>query len=221
MVEKIDKIDIEKIKTILKQMPTLWIGKDAILEMKNENFNQWRQMEWIGFYFEFLCQKYFKKMMEFHKVKYGNVTFDGFFKIPFDFKAHALNTETHQVIINDTEATIKAIKDYGFVIVIMALGEVEYNDVQRTFQKWHEELKGGKSRYELERIKRGAISRLRKCKFDLKEIMLIKIDNSTLKKCGSFQKDFRNADGSPRRSKVLLNLEELDENEVIEKIGFE
>jgi hypothetical protein len=178
-------------------------------------------MEWIGFYFEFLCQKYLKNVMEFHKIKYGNVKFDGFFKVPFDFKAHALNTESHQVIINDTEATIKAIEEYGFVIVIMALGEVEYNDVKRTFQKWHEELKGGKSDYELERIKRGAISRLRKCEFDLKEIMLIKIDKSTLKKCGSFQKDFRNANGSARRSKVLLDLEDLNKNEVIRRIAFE
>ncbi len=165
--------------------------------------------KWNGFYFEFLCQKYFEKIMKFHKIIYGNVKFDGFYIVPFDFKAHALNTETHQVIINDTEATMKAIKEYGCVMVIMALGEVKYNDVARTFQKWHEEIKGGKSDYELERIKRGALSRLRKCEFDLKEIMLIKIDNKTLKKCGSFQKNFRNSDGSPRRSKVLLDLEKL------------
>lgn len=216
-----EKEDIEKIVDILKEMPTLWNGRKAILEMKKAKFNQWKQMEWIGFYFEFLCQKYFKDIMEFHKIKYGNVKFDGFYKVPFDFKAHAINTESHQVIINDTEATIKAIEEYGFVIVIMALGEVEYNDVERTFQKWHENLKGGKSNYELERIKRGAISRLRKCEFDLKEIMLIKIDKSTLEKCGSFKKDFRNADGSPRRSKVLLNLEELNDEEVIRRIAFE
>lgn len=30
-------------------------------------------------------------------------------------------------------------------------------------------------------------------------------------KCGSFQTDFRNSDGKPRRSKVLINLEEIDE----------
>jgi len=31
-----------------------------------------------------------------------------------------------------------------------------------------------------------------------------------LVKCGSFQEDFRNADGSPRRAKVLLDLEKID-----------
>ncbi|MEM0492367.1 MAG: hypothetical protein QXS02_00180 [Candidatus Thermoplasmatota archaeon] len=91
------------------------------------------------------------------------------------------------------------------------MGEVEYNDEQRSFQKWHEELKGGKSDYEIERIKRGAWSRLRKVSFDLKQISFIRIDDDVLVKCGSFQRDFRNANGTPRREKVLLDLEKLDE----------
>ena len=44
--------------------------------MKENNFNQWRQMEWIGFYFEYLCQKYLKDIMEFHKIKYGRTSFE-------------------------------------------------------------------------------------------------------------------------------------------------
>lgn len=204
-----------------KDLPRIWNGKKAILEMKDENYNHWKQMEWIGFYFEFLCQKYLKEIMKFYKIKYGKTSFDGFLDVPFDFKAHAINTESHQVIINDTEATIKAIERYGCVVAIMALGEVEYNDEERTFQKWHEKLKGGKSRYELERIKRGAMSRLRKVEFNLKEIIFIKINKGTLERSGSFQKNFRNADGSPRRSKVLLNLENLNDKEIISRITFE
>ena len=115
-----EKLDIERLVNILKQMPKKWNGRTSIVEMKEANFNQWKQMEWIGFYFEFLCQKYLKDIMKFHKIKYGNVKFDGFFKVPFDFKAHAINTESHQVIINDTKSTMKAIEEYGFVIVIMA-----------------------------------------------------------------------------------------------------
>jgi len=197
-----------------------WEGKEAIKQMKKQNYPHWKQMEWIGFYFEFLCQTIFNDLMEYHKIKYGNTSFDGFLEVPFDFKAHALNTESHQVIINDTEATVKAIDKYGCVVVIMALGEVKYNDEDRTFQKWHESLKGGKSKYELERIRRGALSRLRKVEFDLKEIMFIKINKRTLEKSGSFQKNFRNADGSLRRSKVLLDLERLDDEEVLHRIEF-
>lgn len=216
----IKKESIEKISDILKKLPKKWNGKEAILEMKKNNFNQWKQMEWIGFYFEYLCQEYLKEIMKFHKIKYGNTSFDGFLEVPFDFKSHAINTESHKVIINDTEATIKAIKEYDYVIVIMALGEVKYNDKNRTFQKWHEKIKGGKSNYELKRIERGALSRLRKTEFNLKEIMFIKINKETLEKCGSFQKDFRNANGKLRRSKVLLDLEKLNEDEILDKLEF-
>ncbi len=72
---------------------------------------------------------------------------------------------------------------------------------------------------ELERIKRGAWSRLRKVEFRLEQISFIKIDDEVLVKCGSFQRDFRNANGRPRREKVLLDLEKLDE-EIIYFLDF-
>ena len=150
---------------------------------------------------------------------YNNVSFDGVKNIPWDFKAHAINTSSHQIIVNDSEATAQAIKDYCEVGLILALGEVIYNDVKKTFQKWHEKLKGGKSKFEMARIERGAWSRLRKVSFKLKQISFIKITDETLIKCGSFQTDFRNSDGSPRKAKVLIDLEKLDK-EIIDVIEF-
>jgi hypothetical protein len=202
-----------------KNIPTLWDGRKAILEMKDAGFNQWRQMEWMGFYFQFLCEKLLRNTVKILGPKYGNVRFDGFKEIPWDFKAHAINTSSHQVIVNDSEATANAIKDYGCVGLILAMGEVEYNDDQRVFQRWHEELKGGLSDYSLERIERGAWSRLRKVEVKLEQISFIKIDDAVLIKSGSFQRDFRNAGGQPRREKVLLDLEKLDE-EIIYFMDF-
>lgn len=193
------------------EIPTHWDGRTAILEMKEAGYKHWRQMEWIGWYFQFLCEKLLKDYLKIPGPRYGHVEFDGFREIPWDFKAHAINTSSHKIIVNDSEATSKGIEEFGSVGLILAMGEVKYNDDERNFQKWHEELKGGKSKYELERIKRGARSRLRKVEFNLKQISFIKIDDDVLVKCGSFQRDFRNADGNPRREKVLLDLEKLDE----------
>lgn len=195
----------------LKKIPKIWDGKGAILEMKESGYPHWKQMEWSGFYFQFLCEKRLSDIMEIPGPKYGNVRFDAFRDILWDFKAHAMNTSSHQIIVNDSEAIASGIKDYGAVGLILALGKVFYNDEDRTFQRWHEALKGGLSDYSLERIKRGAWSRLRKVSFELQQISFIKITDKTLVKCGSFQEDFRNANGSPRRAKVLLNLEEIDE----------
>ncbi|HAF07114.1 MAG: hypothetical protein QME48_07140 [bacterium] len=101
-----------------------------------------------------------------------------------------MNTSRHQIIVNDSEATANGIKDYGMVGLILALGKVLYNYEDRTFQRWHEELKGGLSNYSFERIKRGAWSRLRKISFDLQQISFLKITDDTLVKSGSFQRDF-------------------------------
>jgi len=129
------------------------------------------------------------------------------------------DTDGVKIIVNDSEATAQAIKDYCEVGLILALGEVIYNDVKKTFQKWHEKLKGGKSKFEMARIERGAWSRLRKVSFKLKQISFIKITDETLIKCGLFQTDFRNSDGSPRKAKVLIDLEKLDK-EIIDMIEF-
>jgi hypothetical protein len=209
----------KNISEVLKNLPTFWDGKEAILEMKEAGFTHWKQMEWIGWYFQFLCEKFLKNIIQILGPKFRNARFDGFLKIPWDFKAHAINTSSHQIIVNDSEAIAKGIENFGSVGLILAMGKVEYNDEERTFQKWHEELKGGKSKYELERIKRGAWSRLRKTKFILKQISFIRIDDNVLVKCGSFQRDFRNSNGRPRREKVLLDLEKLNE-EIIYFLDF-
>lgn len=192
---------------LAKSLPKYWDGKQCILEMKNAHNRQWKQMEWPGFFFQYCCETYLSSIMRIPGPKYGRSEFDGLFNIPWDFKAHAINTSSHNIIVNDREAIENGIEEYGSVGLILALGAVTYNDVSRAFQKWHQELKGGQSDYELERVSRGAWSRLRKSHFDLKQISFIELTAKTLSNCGSFQRNFRNADGSLRREKVLIDLE--------------
>ncbi len=71
----------------------------------------------------------------------------------------------------------------------------------------------------LKESKEDAWSRLRKVEFNLVQISFIKIDDEVLIHCGSFQRDFRNSNGRPRREKVLLDLEKLDE-EIVYFIDF-
>ena len=195
-------------------VPKVWDGHRSILEMKTAGFTHWKQMEWPGFFFQFLCETRLSEFMKIPGPRFGRTGFDGLYNLPWDFKAHAMNTSSHKIIVNDSEAIGNAIGEYGEVGLVLALGKVVYNDEKRTFQKWHEVLKGGKSRYEMERIARGAWSRLRKVSFTLEQISFIRLTDDTLVKCGSFQSDFRNSNGRPRRAKVLIDLEKLDEETV-------
>lgn len=60
----------------------------------------------------------------------------------------AIKSDDHKCILNDCGAIDATIKKYGEHGVLIALCDVEYNDVNRTFQKWHSKLKGGLSAYE-------------------------------------------------------------------------
>ena len=53
--------------------------------------------------------------------------------------------ESSSVIVNDKLATAKAIKQFGGAGLILAAGNATYNDKDRSFQIWHQELKGGLS----------------------------------------------------------------------------
>lgn len=215
----ISKTLIEKLSELLAEVPAQWNGRKAILEMKSAGYPHWKQMEWIGFYFQFLCDTKLSSIMEIPGPKYGRVEFDGFSEIPWDFKVHpeknANGQENKSVIVNDRLATAQAIEKFGGAGLILAIGEAVYNDQDRSFQIWHQELKGGLSKYEEERISRKAPSRLRKTAFKLTEIDLILLDDAMVKQLSSFQEGFRNSDGSPRNAKVLLDLDNIKPAKVI------
>jgi len=146
---------------------------------------------WIGFYFEFLCKKVLSGILEIPCTKkYGNVEFDGFLEFPWDFKAHATQSSKN-IIINDSEAISNAVRDFGHIGIIIATGPVVYDNESRDFKKWHDELKGGKSDYEIKRITRGARSRIRKRSMEISKMVFVKINDELLVKSGSFQENFR------------------------------
>ena len=194
--------------SVIKKMPRYWDGKKLILEMKENNGRNWRQMEWIGWYFEYWCNKNLKGIMEMpHSKKYGNVSFDGYLKIPWDFKAHVTQSGD-KIIVNDHQAIKKAIKDFGCVGLIIVTGPVVYDESQE-FKKWHDEQKGKITDYVLKNIERGAPSRRRKVSMKISKISFVKLDDDCLKKYSSIHNQGRNSDGKPREPKVLLDLTKI------------
>ena len=143
-----------------------------------------------------------------------------FVKFSWDFKAHAANTTRHDVITNDVEAIKSTLDDYGYYGIILAIGEVEYNDEQRTFKKWHDELKERISKYEINRINRGAMSRRRKTEFILSEIHFICLDIQTLDQCSSIYQQGRNSNGRPRPPKFNLNVQKIPDSALAATVEF-
>jgi len=99
-----------------------------------------------------------------------------------------------------------------------ALCDVEYNDVNRTFQTWHSELKGGLSAYEKERRTRTEVSRYRKTHAVLTEILFLRLDRGSVSRMGEM-KQGRNSNAAPRPPKYMLDLEDVD-GLLVDRLSF-
>jgi len=201
--------DIETAKPIIADFPTDWAGKKTVLEMKAADF-QWRQMEWWAFYFEHLFFDRASPEFECPGDKLGRVTIDSRRSINWDLKAKAIKSDNHRTILNDCGAIDAAIAKDGAYGAIIGLCDVVYNDEDRSFQRWHQELKGGKSQYEIERESRKATSRYRKTHANLVEVMFITITQETLPQVDVMNQG-RNSNGKPRPPKYMVNLERCDD----------
>ncbi len=203
------------IRKVLKtKIPKMWDGRNCIIELKEANYN-WRQMEWIGWYFEDKARSVLINTIggEVGPI-YGNTSFDYKKHYVWDFKTHPVNSSSHPwAIMNDCEAIQSCIQENRGMGFIIALGKAIYNDDNQSFKLWHDALKGGKSKYEQERIKRGAPSRKRKTSFELNNYLVLFFQNMDQiekaindKWMGYAQKGWRNADGSLRRAKYKINI---------------
>jgi len=179
-----------------------WDGKNCIEQMRRQNF-QWRQLEWIGFYGEMVARDILVKLCEIPGKKYGNVIFDAFSLINWDIKVHP-NSQS-SAILNDKEVMDLSIEKYGFHGLIMICVDCEYDDDAGSFKRWHDELKGGVSNYEVDRVARGAKSRRRKTSAFVTNISMVVFDENNLSQLGSAQKNWRNSDGSARREKYQIS----------------
>ena len=199
----------EIFEKLMDELPLHWDGKKTILYMKKEECRNWKQMEWPGWYFQFMCETILSKdgFFAIPGPKYGNVEFDGERIIPWDFKAHTANCSSkNKVPTNGHEEVKAAIEEYGCAGFIIASGNAVFDDAKQSFKKWHDALKGKTSDYERKRIARGASSRRRKASFELDSIRFIFVDKNTLSYCGSFQSGMRNSNGIPRNPKVMLDI---------------
>jgi len=129
--------------------------------------------------------------------------------INWDLKAKAIKSDDHRSILNDTYGIDQSIQKYGSHGLIIALCDVDYNDEDRSFQQWHEQLKGGKSKYEKEREQRTSVSRYRKVRAKLREILFL-IINDHNKNFLAIYHQGQNSNGKPRPPKYMLDYDLVD-----------
>ena len=211
MLERMIIDIVEKLRLASQNMPTVWDGRESILEMKGADFKHWKQMEWMDFYFKFLCQKYFGSIIDIPGKKYGITEFDAFGEISWDFKVDSIDHGAYSVTANDAEAITDTLSGHGYYGIILAIGNIEFDDKETSFKIWHDELRGKVSKYDTNRINSGIMAQTRKIAFVLEGIHFICFDNETLHQCcGLFQDGFgETGSNKSKRKEVRIDSGEI------------
>jgi hypothetical protein len=210
----------ELIAELRRLLPSRISGKDAVLDMKNGGSRNWRQMEWIGFWFEYFVETKVEGLSQFRRgPKYGNVTFDLARNFVWDLKSHP-EQAGNKLPLNDQEAVRIAAASGGLGYLII-IGDAEYDDTGE-FKSWHDELKGKKTAYVLSNEAKGKPSRRRKSEFRPFQLLAIWLeDEAAIDRgisegwLGSFQEGMANANGVPRRAKFMLTLDKLPQDIIL------
>ena len=203
-----------RITAELSKFPRTWDGKKSILEMRQDGSPHWRQMEWIGWFFQHLCDTRLNGIFQSpgESFRDGNVSFDGAAEgYNFDFKAHAWVTVAGKrkpsTVLNDKYSMDESVKKYGRHGLLLALLKCEY-DKDDSFKVWHESIKGPTSDYVKEGISSGRRSRKRKTVAYVEKYLILTITKENIHRLPVINQG-RNSDGKPRLPKYGLNLNDI------------
>lgn len=192
-----------------------WItAKTALKEMKSNNWKQWKQGEWAGWFLEYLTNDFIEKenfqntMMYIGNKKAGGLPdFDLYFNSEDfygDLKASDINK--NEVILNDQENTLKALDNGKLWYVIYeheTKKDKDYNSemaIERMKLMGEPYEEGSKIRYR-DRMKHSV-------NFKKMEILEVNDINRHI-----ILKEFsqgRNSDGNKRNPKFKINKKDID-----------
>lgn len=197
--------ELEKIsKVVAETTPRHMDGVEAISEMKNAEFSQWRATEWQGFYFEFKVRPELINALGGGPKKVGNTSFDYALQHVWDMKVHSTFTKdgkksTSNCILNDAESMDQAAEAGGIGLMILS-GTPAYD---WDFTRWHKKFRSGSSEEPKKPLKK---------EFKSDRVDFIFIPTlARLKKALAdgeltYFKQGRQPSGEPRKIKYSLNL---------------
>ena len=179
------------------QQERLWDGKECIKRMRNNGGRNWRQMEWPGWYAEFLldsCQDHM--LYQRNDRKNRNTIFD--YKIKtrkdtyLDLKTHSADKDS-TIYLNDYQATIDAINTSDLFFLVLS-GYPKYDNWEDFVA--YQYMLDGKAWQKKEN------SRRRKSGFLLSSLSLYRLSYDDIKQ----KTQGKNSNGKPRPTKASVNL---------------
>ena len=197
--------ELEKIsKVVIEKTPRHMLGVDAIIEMKEAEFSQWRATEWQGFYFEFKVRPELINALGGGPKKIGSTSFDYALQRTWDMKVHSSVTKDGKksesnCLLNDASSMDQAAKEGG--IGLMILSGIPIYDWD--FTRWHKKFRSGSEEEPKKPLKK---------EFDSERIDFIfiptfeRLQRALANGELTYFKQGRQPTGEPRKIKYSLNL---------------
>ncbi|NLT48612.1 MAG: hypothetical protein GXX92_09390 [Clostridiales bacterium] len=198
-----------------KSLHLYWLGTDAYREMYDAQYRNWKQAEWIGFYFEFLFENFLDENPKYNTVFYrdfpgkgkkkGEIDLDVY--IPGldmfgDLKSHN-RVNAKGIITNDYNTLSNVLKrslDESIYFIIACGDATKDKDYGHVTSRFYSNLKGCKHLSYADRMKYS---------FSLKEYLVLDLNKDNHKYAKVF-KQGKNSNGNPRAPKLLFPEKALD-----------
>lgn len=143
-------------------------GRGAILEMKQDNFSGWQDVEWAGYHIKYLVQRVCRRNLagQFAPYEQGRRhLIKGRYLWDTRFNAN----DEENVILGDVQEYNDLMASNGGIGILVADTQANF-DLTGEFIHWHEVLKGGASNYTIEREIDGRPIRRRKTEYMIRKI---------------------------------------------------
>lgn len=195
-------------RCIYDSLPRYWDGRECVEELRTLDF-QWRQMEWIGWWFEHRAMQVLAPYGAKGGPTFGSVAFDCELNGIWDFKTHTrMANRAGYAYLNDQWAVDACVASRQHLGWIIAIGTSVYDETG-DFKRWHDQLKGEESKYVTHGRAIGRRSRKRKAAFLLDEVVWfefrshedidVAVSSDVLRR--GLQAQQQNSNGSSRRPK--------------------
>lgn len=107
------------VAVLAEAVPDHWDGRQAVIEMRDAEFSQWRQTEWPGFYFEFKGIPAMVDAFGGGPRQVGAVRFDYALEHLWDLKCHA-NSARSLAPLNDQASMLAAIAEGALGLIVLS-----------------------------------------------------------------------------------------------------
>jgi len=166
------------------------------------NYQHWRQIEWIETYFNYLCERKLSGLLQIPGPVYHQISFSALFEIPWIFKVYIENIGNQRIILADADLITQGMSDFRQIGIIIAAGIVEYygNKDLESINKIKKAQKKGVMKKEL---RQHSI-------FNLKNINFISFSFDSIEKCETFQPGGMSIK-EKSREKILLNIPDIQD----------